>query len=148
MSLLFETYTHKGNEFLNHVSSFLTIKEKSRSGRITRCVLKTLRDRLTHAESLQLLAQLPMAIKALYVDGWKYSEKPNKIKTMQEFIDEVIRTDGNSAWKDFSSEEEVIEGINAVFKTLAIYVSPGEIEDVMAVLPRELKIMLTESIMY
>ena len=56
-----------------------------------------LRRRLTLDESFDLLAQLPMCIKAVYVDGWKPALFPDKsIKTLEDFIREVLEEDKRS----------------------------------------------------
>lgn len=146
MSLNFESYSQKGHEFINHVADELKIHDKGKAGRITRCVLRALRNRLSMEESFQLIAQLPMAIKAVYVDGWKVNATPLRMRYLDDFIDEMLKEDGAAAWHDFFSEKEMKLAIEAVFKTVARYVSPGEIEHVLAVLPHELKILLTEAV--
>jgi len=44
-------------------------------GRIVRSVFHVLRDMLSTEESLQLIAQLPMALKSLYMDGTTTNQK-------------------------------------------------------------------------
>ena len=141
MPLNFEKHAAKGNEFVNRLAARLgDEKNKDRAGRVLRCVLHTLRNRLTLEESFQLLAQLPMAIKALYVEGWQPSRNQVKLRTMREFAQEVVRLDGLSSWRDFSNlEDDAIKGIEAVVKTLADYVSAGELHDIIAVLPEDMK---------
>ena len=63
----FHKYADKGNLILNEVASELGKNEdKKLAGRMLRSVLHVLRSRLTIEESFQLIAQLPMAIKAVY----------------------------------------------------------------------------------
>ncbi len=70
MTLDFEKYAAKGNEFINKLAEHLNDPDnRDRAGRILRSVLRALRNRLTVEESLQLISQLPMAIKAVYVEG-------------------------------------------------------------------------------
>lgn len=140
MTLNFEKYAAKGNEFINKLAEHLGDAEnRDRAGRILRCVLKALRNRLTVEESLQLMAQLPMAIKAVYVEGWKIHHEFVRIKTMEQFAAEVMREDGYAAWRDFSSMEEAEHAIEAVMKTLADYVSAGELHDIIDLMPNEVK---------
>lgn len=140
MSLNFEKHAAKGNEFVNRLAARLgDIDNRDRAGRVLRCVLHTLRDRLTVEESFQLLAQLPMVIKALYIEGWQPSRYHNKIKTLQELSEEVMKLDGMSAWRDFSGVSDAMDGIEAVIKTMADYVSAGELHDIIAVLPEDMK---------
>lgn len=140
MTLNFEKYAAKGNEFINKLAAHLGDEaNRDRAGRILRCVLKALRNRLTVEESLQLIAQLPMAIKAVYVEGWKLHHDFVRIHTMEEFAAEVMREDGFSVWRDFASMEEAEDAIEAVMKTLADYVSAGELHDIIDLMPNEIK---------
>ena len=140
MALNFEKHAAKGNEFVNRLAARLGDEDnRDRAGRVLRCVLHALRNRLTVVESFQLMAQLPMAIKALYIEGWQPFRSHEKIKTMQELGEEVVRLDGLSAWRDFSGIEDALEGLEAVIKTMADYVSAGELHDLVAVLPQDMK---------
>jgi uncharacterized protein (DUF2267 family) len=136
----FDKYASKGNEFLNKLAARLGDNENPhRAMRTLRSVLHALRNRLSTEESLQLMAQLPMVIKAVYVDGWKLNSHHNRIKTMEEFSEEVMREDGLSAWKDFPGVSDATLAIEAVMKTLADYVTAGELHDVIAILPKDMK---------
>jgi uncharacterized protein (DUF2267 family) len=140
MTLNFEKYAAKGNEFVNKLAVHLGDAEnRDRAGRVLRSVLRALRNRLTIEESLQLVSQLPMAIKAVYVEGWKPYLEFVRIKTIEDFGNEVMKEDGLSAWRDFASMEEVMNAIEAVMKTLADYVTAGELHDVIDLLPKEMK---------
>ncbi|MDV3307438.1 MAG: DUF2267 domain-containing protein [Cyclobacteriaceae bacterium] len=140
MALDFESYAQKGNEFVNLLMKNLGAEdERDRAARILRSVLRTLRNHLSLEESSDLLAQLPMAIKAVYVDGWRMTGERKRINTMQEFANEVLKQHGSTAWRDFSNPEEVMVGVRAVIETLAQYVSVGELEEAFASLPKELR---------
>lgn len=140
MTLNFEKYAAKGNEFVNKVAVRLGDEEnRDRAGRVLRSVLKALRNRITIEESLQLLSQLPMAIKSVYVEGWKVQHEFVRIKTIEDLAEEVMKEDGLSAWRDFSSTAEAIDAIEAVMKTLADYVTAGELHDVIDLMPKEIK---------
>lgn len=136
----FEKYAAKGNEFLNKLAVRLgNVENRDRAGRVLRAVLRALRNRLSMEESLQLLSQLPMAIKSVYVDGWKIHHDFVRIKTIEDFAEEVMKEDGQSAWRDFSSIGEATDAIEAVMKTLADYVTAGELHDVIDLMPKEIK---------
>ncbi len=136
----FEKYAAKGNEFLNKLAVRLgNVENRDRTGRVLRSVLRALRNRLSMEESLQLLSQLPMAIKSVYVDGWKIHHDFVRIKTIEDFAQEVMKEDGLSAWRDFSSIGEATDAIEAVMKTLADYVTAGELHDVIDLMPKEIK---------
>lgn len=136
----FEKHAAKGNEFVHLLAQHLGDEDnRDRAGRVLRSVLHVLRNRLSIEESFQLIAQLPMCIKAVYVDGWTPGRAFVKIKTMSEFAEEVMRAEGDSAWRDFSGAEDAMNAIESVIKTIAHYVSPGELHHVVAVLPEDMK---------
>jgi len=140
MTLNFEKYAAKGNEFVNKVAVRLGDSEnRDRAARVIRSVLHALRNRLTVEESLQMLSQLPMAIKSVYVESWKLRSHTPRIKTIDDLCEEVMKEDGAAAWRDFSSMEEAREAIEAVMKTLADYVTAGELHDVIDLMPKEIK---------
>jgi uncharacterized protein (DUF2267 family) len=138
MTLDFDKYAGTGNKVVRILADDLqTSREKA--GRILTAVLHSLRHRLTVQESFQLMAQLPMALKAVYVDGWKYKEPFKRIHHVDEFLDEIREEDGKTAAYDFGNNEEAKKAVIAVFRVLNLFVSEGEVEDVVAVLPKELK---------
>lgn len=148
MPLNFDKHAQKGNQLLNELASELGEKaDKQNAGRILRAVFHTLRNHLTLEENFQLLAQLPMALKGAYVDGWSPTKRQLiKSKKKSNFLSEVVREEGNSSWRDFSNGEEIDHSVKAVFKVLKKYISKGEFEDMIAVLPKELKQLIRDSI--
>jgi len=141
MTLDFNKYAMKGNEFLNRLEENLGSADRAHAGRILRSTFRVLRNHLTFEESLQLLSQLPMAIKSVYVEGWKKGDH-KKIKSVDEFLIEVIQEEGNSAWRDFNSGEEIIDCVRAVIDTMRLYVSSEEIDQALHTLPRRLQEVL------
>ena len=145
MSIDFEKYAVKGNEFINLVTNELTIP-KDKAGRIIRAVFHSLRNRLTHEESFQLLAQLPMSLKGVYVDGWKFSKDFNRISHIADFLEEVRKEDGGLAGFDFGDHSNTKMAISAVFKALKYFISDGEMQDILNILPAELKKFVKQSL--
>jgi uncharacterized protein (DUF2267 family) len=136
----FEKHAAKGNEFVHKLASRLGDEDnRERAGRVLRSVLHVLRDRLSIEESFQLIAQLPMPIKAMYVDGWTPGREHPRIKTIHEFAEEVMRHDGISTWRDFSGIPDAMDAIEACVKTMADYVSAGELHHIIAILPEDMK---------
>lgn len=144
MTLDFNKYAMKGNEFLNRLEENLGSADRAHAARILRSTFRVLRNHLTFEESLQLLSQLPMAIKSVYVDGWKKSEH-KKIKTVDDFLIEVIDEEKGSAWRDFASREEIVDCVRAVIDTMRLYVSNEEIDQALGTLPRKLRQVLESS---
>lgn len=136
----FEKHAAKGNEFVHRLAIRLgDEKNRDRASRVLRCVLRALRNHLSIEESFQLMAQLPMAIKALYVEGWAPGHVHSRIKTIEELAEVVRIEDRLSVENDFPGVSDALEGIEAVIKTMADYVSAGELHDIVAVLPSGMK---------
>lgn len=138
MTLDFEKHAKKGNEFMHHLENTLSTDDRAHAARILRSTFRVLRNHLTFEESLQLLAQLPMALKAVYVDGWSLSAH-SKIKTAEQFLTEIVQEEGNAAWRDFSSEEEISSAVRAVIESLRMYVSNEELTQALGTLPARIR---------
>lgn len=145
MSLDFEKYAAKGNEFVHLIAEELEVT-RDKAGRIIRAVLHALRNRLSHEESFQLLAQLPMSLKGVYVDGWRFDKDFNRISHVNDFLDEVRKEDGGQAGYDFGNNSKARVAVASVFKALNYFVSEGEMNDIIGVMPSELKQFIKESI--
>jgi len=136
----FEKYASKGNQIVNEIAKELGFPEnKALAGRLLSASLHVLRDRLTMAGSIQFLAQLPMMLKAVYVEGWSYHEKPNRIKHVGEFVREVIHEDKPAGHHDISTAKDGENAVKAVFKVLKRHMSEGQMEDIAKSLPPDLR---------
>jgi uncharacterized protein (DUF2267 family) len=68
MPLNFENHAQKGNKFLKELAEKLGDKtDTAKAGRMLRAVFQALRNHLTLEENFQLLSQLPVALKGIYV---------------------------------------------------------------------------------
>ncbi len=147
MALNFEKYAQEGNTFVHNLAKDLDHPDEiGRTGMILRAVLHSLRERITISESLHLLSQLPMFLKAIYVDNWKYREKPLRLNTKQDFISEVEEHQKQFGEQEFNWKKSTEEIIRIVFKSLDTYVSQGEFQDITDQLPKDLKDLLYEQV--
>jgi len=70
MALNFNQYATEGNTFLNDYAKQLSLGEDTeKAGRIFTSIMHALREIIPVEESLQFIAQLPMFLKAAYVNG-------------------------------------------------------------------------------
>jgi uncharacterized protein (DUF2267 family) len=141
MSLDFNQYAAKGNAFVNRVAEVLQVQH-NQAARIVRSVLHALRNRLSHEESFQLLAQLPMALKAVYVDGWKYSDNYLRLRRPEEFLDEIRKEDNGMAGYDFGNDQRAALATAAVLNVLLEMVSEGEGRSLINSLPESLQLWI------
>ncbi len=147
MALNFEKYAQEGNLFMKNLAKNLGHPEEiGRTGIILRAVLHTLRERITISESFNMLSQLPMFLKAVYVDNWKYREKPIGIKTIEEFSSEVEKHQAQYGEQEFDWGQSTEKIVKTVFRELGAYISEGEFEDIMAQMPKEIKGLFRETV--
>jgi uncharacterized protein (DUF2267 family) len=148
MALNFNQFAKEGNAFLKEFAKKINMpNETDKAGRILSSILHGLREVITIEESLQLISQFPMFLKAVYVNKWSTRRK-KKVKTMTDFIDLIREMNGVTALNDFESEEVAENYINATFILLRKYVSLGELEDLRTVLPKDLKSIVYQNSMF
>ncbi len=148
MALNFNQFAIEANGFLKEYAQKLNLgKDTEKAGRILSSILHGLREIISFEESLQLMAQFPMFLKAVYVNGWS-SKKKVRVKNMTEFIDLIRDFDGNTSIHDFESDEVAESYIHTTFIMLRKYVSLGELEDIRTELPKDLKYMVYDNIMF
>lgn len=135
-------YVEEINSFYNEVSESLNHPEgASGAARVTQAVLHTLRDRISTEESMHLIAQLPLILKGIYVNGWNIHHKPNNSKTLNEFLSEVREHSLPTAGRDFGDDQQAQKNVSAVLKALDKYISEGEKAHLRANLPEELEVL-------
>lgn len=142
----FEKYTQEANKFVKQLAYALgTPDDTDHAIRVTEAFFHTLRERITPEESMHLVAQLPMYLKAIYVNGWKIGSELKKYETKEAFIASLKFHTTRTAGVDFgSSDEEAELVVNAVVNTLKMYVDEGELNNIIAQLPFEIAAFLAQ----
>lgn len=143
MSVNFEKYACKGNEFVFLIAEELEVS-RNKATRIARAVLHALRNCLTHEESFELLAHLPMALKGFYIEGWLFATPATRINRLQEFFEKVKTEDAGLSGYDFSDQAMASAAVASVFRQLNFVLSGGEMSSVRAVMPAEIKRFIKE----
>lgn len=148
MSLNFNQFAVEANSFLKDYAKQMNLNnDVDKAGRILSSILHGLREVISTEESLQLIAQFPMFLKAVYVNGWS-SHKKQKVKSFDDFLDLIRAFDGNTFLHDFGSDDQAENYIKTTFIALRKYISLGELEDIRTELPKDLKFMVYQSIMF
>ncbi len=149
MALNFDKYAKEGNTFLKEYTKELSLgNDTDTAGRILSSILHALREIISVHESLQLIAQFPMFLKAVYVNGWTLRQHKGKIKTRVDFIDLARKYNGKTSVHDFGSDEQANRYIDTTFIVLRKYISLGEMEDIRTELPKDLKDMVYHNLMF
>lgn len=148
MSLPFNQYATEANAFFKDYAKQIRMSENPEAAlRVFTSIMHALRELISIEESLQLMAQLPMFLKAVYVKGWSGKSKA-KARHMEEYIDLVRQFNGKTSVHDLGSNEEAENYIRTTFIVLRKYVSLGELEDIRTELPKDLKNMVYQNIMF
>lgn len=119
--------------WLNELAEELETEDRQAAYRVLRAFLHAVRDRLTVDEAAQLAAQLPDLIRGIYYEGWVPSRTPVKYRHLDEFLRRV------SDEALLAGETEASYAANAAARVLHRHVSEGELKDVLAMLPEELR---------
>jgi uncharacterized protein (DUF2267 family) len=118
--------------FYRTVIDASTEHRREEAKRATAAVFHTLRDRLTPEEADQVAAQLPRDLKLVWWAGERCGRRPLKLHR-DDFYRRVM------AEARLESVREARWMTIAVFAALKDQLSPGEAEDVLAQLPKDLK---------
>ena len=121
----------KPRAMYSRISIEADLDSLAKSKQATTVVLRALRDRLTPEEGRQAVAQLPRELKTL----WRADAAPDLPVKMhrREFVDRVRREAG------LPSRRRAEMLIDAVFAALKEQLSAGEVADIAAQLPTDLK---------
>ena len=148
MALNFQQFAAEGERFLKELADGLGYPEdRNRAARVLRSVLHTLRDLITPEENVEFIAQMPMFLKAVYIEGWTLKQQEGHIRTIDQLITAVRMHHGIGSERDFEDDDAIEVAISMVIMSLRKYISLGELEDIRAVLPQRLKPILNQVLM-
>ena len=133
---IIEHSVEKAHIWLKEVAAEMGDEDRQSAYRALRAVLHTLRDRLTVDVAVKLAAQLPTLIRGIYYEDWDPSRTPLAIHDVETFLDHVV-IEGR-----MGGETEASVAVTAVARVLRAHVSPGEIDDVLAVLPDKFRVLI------
>lgn len=121
------------HEWINEMAGRLGWVSKRSALRLLRVTLHAVRDHLQVAEVAHLSAQLPLMIRGIYFEGWSPNRTPHKERHAYEFVATI------SGHFDDAEEFRGSDDIRCVFDLLNERISAGEIRDVRANLPEEIR---------
>ncbi len=122
--------------WLKQLSHELGDDDRQYAYRALRAVLHALRDRLTVDVAAKFAAQLPTFIRGVYYEDWDPSRTPLPIHDVDAFLRRVAH-EGRMA-----GETEASLAVTAVARVLRSHVSPGEIDELLAVLPDRFRVLI------
>jgi uncharacterized protein (DUF2267 family) len=127
-------------EFLDHLAERLGLMHnKERALQITKKIFHLLGLRLSPEKSKQFVSQLPEPLSSWYVEGWEPHQEKSFFKTLSQFAHDLVQSDRQEAVCNFYGVEEVLVAIRIVLETIALYLSPKAINEMVNLMPSELK---------
>lgn len=139
--LNFEKFAQEAHEYINQLATDLGHpEEKERTLRIWRAVMHSIRDRIHFGESFQVMDPLPMILKGIYVQNWKYTEKPPKdFETVEEFKNEVKKLQDQYGEEDFPWSKSTEEIISITINSLKRFLNENQLQHLKDQMPKEVK---------
>ncbi|HEX7300912.1 MAG TPA: DUF2267 domain-containing protein [Solirubrobacteraceae bacterium] len=131
-----ERSAQKANEWVNDMARELDADDEAYAWRVLRSYLQVLRDRLTIDEAAQLAAQLPHLLRGVFYEGFDPGHQPEKIRDRETFLARLAER------ANLSDPAEAARAAAAATRVLRQHVSQGEVEDVLAQQPAEIRELL------
>jgi len=130
---VFDRTVQESHAWVNELAERLDWVSHRDALRILRSVLHLVRDHLPNNEIAQFSAQLPILIRGMFFEGWQPKKTPIDAPLATQFIAEIERQVGEVL--DYRGPEDIV----TVLKLINARISRGEVEDVRANLPAELR---------
>lgn len=124
------------NIWLADMADELGTDDRMEAYRVLRAFLHTLRDRLTVQEAADLAAQLPVVIRGIFFQDWRPRRTPRTYRDRCEFLRRFAEEAG------IDGETSISFAAEAATRVLRRHISAGEVEDVLAVLPTDVRELL------
>ncbi|MEA5616401.1 DUF2267 domain-containing protein [Cronbergia sp. UHCC 0137] len=138
---IFDATVQKTMPWVNELTKELGWENKHQVFQGLRATLHALRDRLTVEEASHLGAQLPILLSGFYYENWRPGSKTHKDRTKEEFFQHI-----RDYFRNINPDLDTESLVRAVFKIMAQRVSPGEIEDVVNMMPPALRELWPEAV--
>ena len=129
---IFDSHLEVANRWMKELSESLDLGagESSRALHALRAGLHAIRDRLPNNEVVDLGAQLPTLIRGIYYEGWTLHRDTKQLRNRAAMIARVE--------KELAPDKHLdpVDVLRAVIHLLVEHISDGEIQHVLATLPK------------
>ncbi len=134
---MFDHAMSKTREWLKEVETELELNNLNDAYRAVRAVLHAMRDRLPVNEAAEFAAQLPVLMMGMYYSGWTPKNKPEKMRTLDEFLGRVST--------DLPKGMDPLRVTRGIIKVLDSHISQGEMNGVRRNFPEDIKAIWAEA---
>lgn len=129
----FDRAVQTANVWLKDIEQAGRLRSRFQAYAVLRSVLHALRDCLPPAEAVKFSAQMPMMIKGVFYDGWKFAPKPLRLSR------DDFRAYVHRGLKEEEGGVVPAVALKAVLSALRHHISPTVLETLQLVLPREVR---------
>jgi len=126
----------KTREWIDETAAELGTEDRREAYRVLRAFLHVVRDRIGVNEAAQLAAQLPQLLRGAFYENWVPSRTPERYRDRDTFLRKLAEQ------ALLAGETEASCAAAAAMRVLRRHVSEGELEDVLAKFPVELRELL------
>jgi uncharacterized protein (DUF2267 family) len=126
----------KTREWIDEVAAELGTDDRREAYRVLRAFLHVVRDRIGVEEAAQLAAQLPELLRGAYYENWVPSRTPERYRDRDTFLRKLADQ------ARLAGETEASYAAAASMRVLGRHVSAGEVDDVLANFPADLRELL------
>lgn len=130
---IIDSTVQKTYEWINELRDRLGWSSDRDALRLLRVTLHQVRDRISIAETAQLSAQLPIVIRGFFYEGWQPHLVPLPDRSATDLIAAIEHHVGDVV--EYRGQEDIV----TVFKLLNARISEGQIHDIIANLPKEIR---------
>lgn len=123
------------HSWINELDDALGWNNRHRSYRLLRATLQVLRDCLPLSEAAHLSAQLPLLIRGVFFEHWRPAVEHPRHWDADRFFAAIDSHFANDPVEDLA------DSVCEVFTVLANHVSVGEIDHVLACLPKDIRMI-------
>jgi uncharacterized protein (DUF2267 family) len=131
-----ERTVEKTREWVAQLADELGTEDGQMTWRVLKAYLQLLRDRLTIDEGAQLAAQLPHLLRGAFYEGFDPGHQPEPIRQREVFLARFAQRAG------LDDIDQAERAAAAATRVLRRHVTAGELDDVLAQLPREIRDVL------
>jgi uncharacterized protein (DUF2267 family) len=128
-------------QWINDIQEELGWESRDKAYQATKAVLQSIRDRLPVEEVIHLSANLPLIMKGMMMDAYDLKNKPERIRSLEEFL-ELVQANYDASMRDIISPEDATI---AVLKVLNRRMGGGEMCKVAANMPEKIRRLFKEA---
>jgi uncharacterized protein (DUF2267 family) len=133
-----DSTVQKTYEWINECRDRLDWNSDRDALRLLRVTLHQIRDRVPVNEAAQFSAQLPVLIRGMFFEGWQPHLVPLPDRRASDLIRAIEHHVGDVV--EYRGEQDIV----TVFKLLNSRITSGEIKDIRANLPEDIRALWPE----